>query len=150
MSTQTGFDLTGLSRAIQSRDCHYQLALYADAAEVEIVDAAQPEAPPQVLRGKAAIGEWLDGMSSPAVSYGLKDAAAGPDRVRYTEECHYVDGTTLSFECTAEVHRGQIIHATVTVVHVAQEPAQQEPVRPSNPVQPVRPAGRNLAGNFLG
>lgn len=150
MSTQTGFDLTGLSRAIQSRDCHYHLALYADSAEVEILDSAQPEAPPRVLRGKGAIGEWLDGMSSPSVSYRLKDAVAGPDGVRYTEECHYVDGTTLLFECTAEVHRGQIIHATVTVVHLAQEPARPQRERPSGLGQGGWPRSRNLAGHFLG
>jgi hypothetical protein len=41
VSTQTGFDLTGLSRAIHARDCRYHLALYAADAQVEILDATQ-------------------------------------------------------------------------------------------------------------
>jgi hypothetical protein len=121
MSTQTSFDLPGLSRAIQSQDRRYQLALYADNAELEILDGNHLGAPLQVLHGKPEIAKWLDAMSSRAVSYKVRDAVGGPAAVRFTEECVYPDGKTLVFECTAEVSRGQIKHAELTMVQGAQE-----------------------------
>jgi hypothetical protein len=123
MSTQTTFDLSGLSNAIQSGDCRYQLALFADDAEVKIVDKAQPTAPLGVLRGKPAIERWLDTVSSRAAQFQVRDAVASPGRVQYTEECRYGDGSELLFECSAEVCRGQISRADVTVVHAPESPA---------------------------
>jgi len=163
MSTQTTFDLDGLRRAVRARDAKYQLALYADNAQVEIVDADHPSAPLQVLRGKSAIREWLGWMSSQAVGYEVTDAVAGPGAVQFTEECHYPDGTDLRYRCRAEVHRGQITRACVTVGH----PQQRERAAMAGGVRhtggtvlrdlPTRPASteagpvnRRLPGNFLG
>ena len=128
MSTQTTFDLSGLSKAIQSGDCRYQLALFAENSEVKIVDGAQPAAPLGVLRGKPAIEKWLDAMSSRAAQFRVRDAVASPGRVQYTEECRYRDGSELLLECTAEVCRGQISRADVTVVHAPEDPATSSTV----------------------
>jgi hypothetical protein len=122
MSTLTTFDLASLSQAIQTGDCRHQLALFADDAELEIVDSATPAAPLGVLRGKPAIEQWLDIKSSRAVQFGVRDAVASPGRVQYTEECRYRDGSRLFFECTAEVRGGQISQAAVTVVYPAELP----------------------------
>jgi hypothetical protein len=166
MSTQATFDLSGLSKAIQSGDCRYQLALYADNAEVKIVDAAQPTAPLGVLRGKRAIERWLDTMSSRAGQLRVRDAVASPGRVEYTEEARYSDGSELLFECTAEVRRGQISRAAVTVVHAPEDPASGTvlvDIRPTGPEHRPSPASdprarssaprprtRSLPGYFLG
>jgi hypothetical protein len=160
MSTQTSFDLTGLSRAIQGRDCGYHLALYADDAEVEIFDAAQPDSPQQVLRGKPAISAWLHGMTSAAVHYEVRDAVVHPDEVTYTEVCRYGDGSSVRFECNAEVRRGQIAHTAVRLVHgprrstPAEQPAdgpERATARPlTQPSLRSRGADRQLPGHFLG
>ena len=164
MSSQTSFDLTGLSRAIQRRDFRYHLALYAADAEVKIYDWDQPDTPMQVLRGKSAISEWLEAMTSTAVHYKVRDALVHPDRVTYTEECRYDDGSSLQFQCSAEVRSGQITSATVTLVHVprsqaspqaAQRTSSEARERPTPANRPhrssSRPAtGRHLAGNWLG
>ena len=167
MSTQTKFDLDGLSHAIGARDARYQLALYADAAEVEIVDADHPAVPLQVLHGKADIATWLDSRSSGEVRHEVRDAVAQHDRVRFTEECWYPDGTDLRYECRADVQRGQIVHARVAVVC---RPRPDSAVRPDQEVAAsatdedaggrtavsasTRTAaltpGRSLPGNFLG
>lgn len=165
MSTQTSFDVTGLSRAIRRRDCEYHLALYAPDAEVEIFDWAHPSTPLQVLRGRPAIGDWLHGMSSTAVDYEVRNARVHPDGVRYTEECRYGDGSSVVFDCSAEVRRGLIVREAVTLAHVPPQPATplaaegttaSTRARPTRRVPPRRaswpPGGRNrgLPGNFLG
>jgi hypothetical protein len=165
MSTQTGFDLNGLSRAIHARDCAYHLALYAADARVEILDATHSNAPLQVLQGRPAIREWLDGRSSPAVHYEVKDAVVHPDRVSYTEECRYADGSNVLFECSAQICRGQITSATVRLINIpcdrsAPAPAQATATgtlddQPRHALRQQAAARgqemvRNLAGNYLG
>ena len=165
MSTQTGFDLNGLSRAIHARDCAYHLALYAADARVEILDAAHSDAPLQVLHGKPAIREWLDGRSSTAVRYEMKDAVVHPDRISYTEECRYADGSNVLFECSAQICRGQITSATVRLINLPYDKSAAEPAQPAatgpidhQPPQALRQQAaargqemvRNLAGHYLG
>lgn len=167
MSTRTTFDLTGLSRAIEGRDDRYHLALYAPDAEVEIFDGSKPDAPLQVLRGKPAIAEWLHRRSSAAVHDEVKATKVQPDRVAYTEECRYGDGSSVLVECDAEVRRGQITHAAVTLVHVPPHEASAQPGPAAAPMaaltaerapRQVPPAQvsarprttRQLPGNFLG
>ena len=164
MSTQTTFDIDGLARAVVSRNADYQLALYADHAEVEFIDPSHPEAPLQVLRGKQAIQEWLLDMSSPEVRYQVRDSAAGHQSVRFTEECAYPDGTGLRYDCRAEIQSGQITRARVAVVGPsANNPAvkaatrTERPVDPSAPTRPVsRPqepsamSEQDIPGHFFG
>ena len=164
MSTQTTFDIDGLARAVVSRNADYQLALYADRAEVEFIDPTHPEAPLQVLRGKQAIQEWLLDMSSPEVRYQVRDTVAGHQSVRFTEECAYPDGTGLRYDCRAEIQSGQITRARVAVVGPsAQEPAGQAETRSKRPVlasaptrresRPQDPTGvleQGIPGHFFG
>ncbi len=164
MSTQTTFDLIGLSRAISARDCRYHSALYAADAQVEILDAAHADAPLQVLHGKPAIEAWLDARSSAEVHCKLKDAVVRADRVSYTEECCFADGSKVLLRCGAQVHRGQITSATVRLVIISPEKATSslgqagrtrttghEPRRVPSP-QGLRreKSTRQVAGNFLG
>ena len=161
MSTQTTFDLTGLTHAIQVHDCGYQLALYADDAEVAIHDVEQSAEPMQVLRGKSDIRRWLDGRSATASRHEIRDATASPGELSYTEECGYPDGSRVVLECAAQVHRGQISRAVVRIVHPAPRGAGAQ-TRPAGstsgggpghhgPPTSAAPATlRHLPGQFLG
>jgi hypothetical protein len=143
MSTQTTFDIDGLARAVVSRNADYQLALYADHAEVEFIDPSHPEAPLQVLRGKQAIQEWLLDMCSPEVRYQVRDTEAGHQSVHFTEECAYPDGTGLRYDCRAEIKSGQITRARVAVVGPpAHDPAGETATRTERPVDPSAPTRR--------
>src|SRR4051794_17737769 len=166
MSTQTTFDVDGLSRAVASRNADYLLALYADRAEVEFIDPDHPETPLQVLRGKPAIQEWLHDMSSPDVRYRVRNSATGHESLRFIEECSYPDGTDLRYECRAEVHAGQITRAWVAVVcpsatkpagevgdqadRSVDEDPPRTPPRVSRPHQPPGMFRRSIPGNFFG
>ncbi len=138
MSTQTKFDLDGLSYAVGAQNAGYQLALYADDAQVEIVDAENPAVPIRVLRGKNDIREWLDSMSSGAVRYQVTDAEAHQHQLRFTEECRFPDGSDLRYECRAEVYRGRITRASVALV-----------CRPRQ-MLPGSPGGSSTAGGGVG
>ena len=52
MNTQITFDLSGLIEAIESANCAYQTALYAEGAEVQIADGDSVGQAPRVLVGR--------------------------------------------------------------------------------------------------
>jgi hypothetical protein len=60
MSTSTTpmFDFAELKRALEERDATAQLALYADEAEVTLVDRINTPGSPRVLRGREEIRGW--------------------------------------------------------------------------------------------
>ena len=112
MSTQLGFDLDGLRRAIESGDAFYRTALYADGAELRIVDSDQPATPPQVLQGRSAIAGWIQSMHGSDDTHRVLESAADAEQIRLVEERETADGLRLVYATAAEVDRGQIIRET--------------------------------------
>jgi hypothetical protein len=116
MSTQLRFDLEGLTSAIESGAERYQLALYADDAQVQIFDCESSGQPPRVLQGKEAIGAWIREWHAHGESPRVTNPEVGPGCVNMVEELRKPDGTNVRFECVAEVSRGQIVKETVTMM----------------------------------
>ena len=75
MTTQTSFDLSGLIHAIESSNSGYQIALYAEHAQVRITDHGQVEQAPELLpeTGKCA---WIEDMAAPDIVHHIVDAKA--------------------------------------------------------------------------
>jgi hypothetical protein len=170
MSTHTSIDLDRLSHAIESRDRHHQLALYAQDAEVLIIDYGQRPYQERVLQGRIEIGAWISAMGSHDCIYEMTDPFLCGDRLRFSEECRYPDGTDVLYMHNAQVSQGQIAQEFVTVTHF---PARRPPTSAAGPrhaatmtdedPHPVpslslRPSPRDRApaakwnppGNFLG
>lgn len=112
MSTQIRFDLAGLQRAIEECDARYRLALYADNAEVHLVDY-NPDRSPHILQGKAAIASWLQERYASNMSHHVVDPVLIGDHVALTEQCRSADGASVIYACDAEVCAGQITRETV-------------------------------------
>ena len=55
MTTQTSFDLSGLIHAIESTNSGYQIALYAEHAQIQIIDRHQSEQAPRIVSDRPAI-----------------------------------------------------------------------------------------------
>jgi hypothetical protein len=164
MSTQIRFDLAGLRRAIESNDSGYLLALYADNAEVHVIDSDDPSRS-RILQGKRAIASWIQDLCSQEIDRRVVNSIAGESRVALAEEIHASDGRNIWYTYTAEVSRGQITRETITSTvrraevdnsgswTAADDDARRaEPTRaPDRATSPNLPSGgRYLAGNFLG
>lgn len=143
MSTQTRFDIAGLSRAIEQGDPRYQTALYADDAEIVIVDSSNLTDSPQILHGKPAIRDWLEQVCWASSYRRVLDPQATEAQVSLTEECEQPDGTSYRYSRIAEVSRGQIVRETVTRTRSTHTRAPQS-------VSRQRPMASPPAGNFLG
>ena len=134
MSTQIRFDIEGLRRAIELGDCRYQLALYADNAEVSIIDPDDPDCRARVLHGKSEIANWINDVRDETSLRQVSNVEVGVHRFAVTEECRRIDGSSVGYARTAEVHGGQITREIV---------AKKRPLTPSD-------SGTTLPGHFLG
>ena len=165
LSTQTSFDLSGLIEAIESSNAAYQVALYAEHAEVQITDGDSLGQAPRVLIGKPAIARWVEDLATRHIIHHVVDPVADRRSVSYVDELHQRDGTTILHRCTAEISTGQISQQYVTVEAIAGStestfrrrptPAgvmtDEDPgLRPRSWTAPTRSTDRHLAGNFVG
>jgi ketosteroid isomerase-like protein len=103
------FDLAALSRAIEERDAASQLALYADDAEVRLVDQDNPPSAPRILRGKPAIAAWIQDVSARDMTHRVERTVVQGDRAAFTESCRYPDGTAVLCSAVLDLDQGLIV-----------------------------------------
>jgi ketosteroid isomerase-like protein len=108
MTTQTTFDFAALKRAIEERDAAAQLALYADHAEVRLVDRGNTPGSPRVLRGRDQIRQWIEDVCEREMSHRVETTVLGEDGVAFTEACRYPDGTNVLCATVLELRDGHI------------------------------------------
>jgi hypothetical protein len=118
MSTRTTFDLAGLIGAIESGDTSHQLALYADCAEMQIIDPDRPVHAPQVLRGRPAIAAWIGGVYSRHEIHRVVDFTADSESLVLIEECQGPGGARFRFARSVQVSGGQITRETAVLSRV--------------------------------
>jgi hypothetical protein len=165
VSTQITFDIGGLIQAIESADRAYQIALYAECAEVQIADGDSVGQAPRVLVGRPAIAHWIESAARGDVVHHVVDAVVNHRSVSFVDELDASDGTSVIHRHEAEVSAGRITQECVTVearirsseslirrgaspssIMTDDDPRPRP--RPWSP--PSRSTDRQLAGNFLG
>jgi hypothetical protein len=115
MSTPVSFDLAGLRRAIESGDAVYRTALYADDAELRIVNSDAPACPPHVLQGRSAIAGWIASVYASDGTHRVLESATEGEQIRLVEEQQTADGERVVYVIAAEVDRGQIVRETAVL-----------------------------------
>lgn len=111
-STQTTFPVADLRRGIEERDASILLALYAEDAELRIVDRANPPSSPRVLAGRVAIGRYLDEISSRDMTHVLTHVLVGDGSAAYVEECQYPTGSRVLCTAVLDLAEGRIVRQT--------------------------------------
>jgi hypothetical protein len=108
MSTTHTFDLDTFKQAIEERDASAQLAMYAEHAEVTLVDrVAQPKAP-RVLRGRDEIQTWIEDVCGRDMTHRVQRTVQDESSVAFTEACRYPDGTGVLCATVLEVDDGLV------------------------------------------
>jgi hypothetical protein len=95
MSKPMTADLPTLRTAIERGDEATLVGLYADDAQLTIVDRNRPPSKPTVLAGKPAIAEYYHDVCGRAMTHSVEQAIVGPDGIAFTEACRYADGTRV-------------------------------------------------------
>ena len=108
-------DFEVLRRAGEQRDPDAMLELYADDAELRIVDRNTPPSSPRVLRGKEEIAEYLRDIFGRDMTHTIENEVVGEDRVAFNVACEYTDGTRVLAAQNLEVRDGKIVREVEVV-----------------------------------
>ena len=107
------FDLEELRRRIEARDAAAQLDMFADDAEVVIVDATHPPSTPQRMAGRDAIKAYLDDLCARDMTHKVQHAMAADDHAAFMVACRYADDTRVQCATLLDVHDGHITRQEV-------------------------------------
>lgn len=108
MSTATHGILETIRTATESRDAAGLAGLYADDAEVTVIDRTTPPSSPRVLHGKGEVVAYLEDTCSREMSHEVRDLVEGGDSIAHTVRCLYPDGTRVVCMTIAELDGGLI------------------------------------------
>ena len=110
MTTTTKFDVDALRDAIEAGSAEGQIALYADDAELTLVDRDHPPSQPVRLRGRDEIGGWLrDLCERPGMTHEVTIALADERSGGYMLHCRYASGERVSCAALFELENGRIV-----------------------------------------
>ena len=108
------FDFAALKRAMEGTDAAALGRLYAEDAEMTIVDRDRPPGAPMRVQGRPAILAFWEDVCGRAMTHKLGREVIGADRVAFVEECAYPDGCNVMAAMTLDLRDGRIArHLTV-------------------------------------
>ncbi len=113
ITTETRFDFGAYRAAVEGKDIAAQTRLFAEDAELTVVDAKNPPRSPLLLSGREAIGKALDAWETDGLTHRIEQDVVGNDRVAYTQRCRYPEGLEVLLNVMLEVRDGEITRALV-------------------------------------
>ena len=112
-TTTTSFDLGLLKQAIEERDASTQLAMYAQDAEVTLIDKLATPSSPRVLHGRAEIESWLADVCGRDMTHRVQQTVRDADGAAFIEACRYPDGTAVTCATVLELSAGRVARQVV-------------------------------------
>lgn len=112
-AARPGFDAETLRRGIEGDTATTLLSLYADDAEVRVVDRNTQPSHPRVLHGRDEISAMLEDVYSRDMTHKLERCVVEGDTVAFSESCLYSDGVRVLAESMASVKDGKIVEQTM-------------------------------------
>ncbi|GGP44338.1 nuclear transport factor 2 family protein [Streptomyces melanogenes] len=109
----TAFDTETLRRAIEGHDAKALLSLYADDAEIRVVDRNTQPSHPMVMHGQGEISKMLDDVYSREMTHKLEQCVVQGDSVAFTESCEYPDGVRVLANSMMSLKDGKIVEHTL-------------------------------------
>ncbi|MGW3072793.1 MULTISPECIES: nuclear transport factor 2 family protein [unclassified Kitasatospora] len=111
-ATPAAFDTRALRQGIERRDAETLLALYAEDAELRMVDRKTQPSHPLVMHGREEIGAMLDDIYSREMTHKLEQVVVQGDHVAFLESCRYPDGVRVLMSSMAGLRDGRIVDQT--------------------------------------
>ncbi|MFJ7334114.1 nuclear transport factor 2 family protein [Streptomyces sp. NPDC101110] len=107
------FDRETLRQGLEGHTPDILLSLYADDAEMRIVDHTTQPSHPKVLQGRDEIGRMLEDVYSRDMSHKLERCVIQGDEAAYSESCQYADGVRVLSESMLSLRDGKITEQTL-------------------------------------
>jgi ketosteroid isomerase-like protein len=102
------FDAEALRRGIEERDAATLLGLYAEDAELHVVDRSDQPSHPTVIRGRAAIGEYFADVCGRDMTHTIERLVVGDDNAAFIQDCRYPGGARVLCVAVLDLKDGLI------------------------------------------
>ena len=102
------FGTDTLRRGIEADTSANLMSLYADDAEVRLVDRNAQPSHPKVLHGRDEIAAVLDDVYSRDMTHKLEACVVQGNHAAYCESCQYPDGVRVLSESMLTLRDGKI------------------------------------------
>ena len=102
-------DLDALRQGMEGRNLEALLSLYADDAEISIVDQRNPPSHPQILRGRDQIRAFLSEVFGRDITHHVDHIVSGDGTVSFMERCEYPDGLRVLASAVLDIDAGRIV-----------------------------------------
>ncbi|MGW3986391.1 nuclear transport factor 2 family protein [Streptomyces sp. NPDC004830] len=112
-STDSAFDRETLRRGLEGGTPDMLMSLYADDAELRIVDRTAQPSHPKVLHGREEIGRMLEDVYSRDMTHRLEHCVIQGDEAAFSESCEYADGVRVLSESMLSLRDGKIAEQTL-------------------------------------
>ena len=107
-SISRAFDAEALRRGIEERDAATLLGLYAEDAELQVVDRSDQPSHPKIIRGRAAIGEYFADVCGRDMTHKLERLVVGDDNAAFIQDCRYPGGARVLCVAVLDLKDGLI------------------------------------------
>ncbi|MFI9155353.1 nuclear transport factor 2 family protein [Streptomyces sp. NPDC053367] len=107
-STSPAFSADTLRRGLEGESATNLVELYADDAEMRIIDRNTQPSHPKVVRGHDEIAAMLEDVYSRDMTHKLEGCVVQGDRAAYSESCEYADGVRVLSESMITLRDGKI------------------------------------------
>lgn len=104
-----GLDFEVMRRALEEKDAETLIGLYAEDAEVRMVNKNTTPSAPFVLRGREEIAGMLRDVCSREMTHSIENEVVGEERVAFSEACEYPDGVCVLAATTLDLRDGKIV-----------------------------------------
>ncbi|MFF5362913.1 nuclear transport factor 2 family protein [Streptomyces scabiei] len=112
-STSPAFDVEALRRGTEEANATTLTSLYADDAEMRVVDRNTQPSHPKVMHGRDAIAAMYDDVCSREMTHKVEQCLVQGDQVALTESCEYPDGVRVWASSMISLRDGKIIDHTL-------------------------------------
>jgi SnoaL-like domain len=107
--TAGSLDFEVMRRAIEGLDAEALVDLYADDAEIRVVNKNTTPSSPFELHGKENISGYIRDVCGRAMTHRIEGEVIGDDRVAFQEACEYPEGTRVLTAITLDLRDGKIV-----------------------------------------
>lgn len=102
------FSADTLRRGVEGHTAAGLLSLYADDAQIRIVDRNTQPSSPKIVRGLDEIGAMFEDIYSRDMTHKVDQCIIQGDQAAYRQSCRYSDGTCVLTESMVTLRDGKI------------------------------------------
>jgi hypothetical protein len=107
-TTSQSFDAEALRRGIEERDAMTLLGLYAQDAELHVVDRNDQPSNPKIICGREAIGEYFADVCGRDMTHTIERLVVSENNAAFVQDCRYPSGARVRCIAVLDLKDGLI------------------------------------------